>query len=427
MSELENLFNSSLNSSSDANLIDEFANTLIHDSKNRDASHIHIQRFAKRADVRYRVAGKLLSVGTLTTDVADKLLLRFKKLANIDLAERKREQDGRIQVTRDDSLWPLHCSFMPSFKGWTLLLTWQPESQRNSRQLSELGMTAAQQEKAMEWVSHDRGILLVSGNRGTYGAPTVARSLLLEASRIGKIAVSLEYGLGRPLAGVTQCDMRSNRSMTERDWFDAAIRQQPDVLFVEAPYFDFFDKSFLRVAEHCLIIATMLRPIEILACVIASSIRQTFAEMMLGGIQQRLHRRICQQCKLLYQPQLSELNALGLKCSDPSRLRFAKNAGCSSCRRNKWWWDDGKIGTHELVSVTGEVQELFSQDAPRQELRESILKSEFTTHYQSAVSKVIQQEMASATVVANFQKEIESSQLLDIATLSVGPGEPDSP
>ena len=415
MSELEKFFKLSPNDLRSANVIEEFANTLICDSTACSASHIHIQRSAKGADVWYRVAGALLSIGTLTTEVADKLLLRFKLLADIDVKELRRVQDGRIRVVPNGDLW---CSFMPSFKGWTLVLTWQSQHRKKNGQLSELGMVASQQAKSLNLLSSDHGILVLSGYRGSYGVPAVGRSLLMEASRNGRIAVALEYGSRRPIAGVNQCDIRSIPSLTGNDWFNVAIRQQADVIFVEVPDYDFFDKLVLRAAEDCLIIVEMTRPIEMSACTINPAKRQAIAEMMLGSINQRLHRRICEQCHFLYQPRLYELNALGLKCSDRSRLTFAKNVGCPACRNN-WWWNDQMIGTHEVVSMTGEIQELYSQDAPQDELRKSILRSGIITHFQSAVSKVMQQDIAAATIVSNFRERIASNQWLDIDKLSL--------
>jgi type II secretory ATPase GspE/PulE/Tfp pilus assembly ATPase PilB-like protein len=242
----------------------ELYRQLLTDSLEHGATDIHVQFAASRVRVRYRVKGQLKLRCTLSLDTADGLFWAMKIHARMDIGERRRPQDGRgiLQTSVGDRL--IRVAIVPAAQGPSATLRWIEEDTR-CRGLHEIGLLPAQLALVEKLLQQRLGFVVVG--RWICGRRTVGHAMLLAAKQAGKSVLSLEWGVRRPIPGILQCELTPRSKKSQTQWIAAALRQCPDVLFIEYPGDypsdpDTIGHVLAHARNNCLIVASMGRGFE---------------------------------------------------------------------------------------------------------------------------------------------------------------------
>jgi type II secretory ATPase GspE/PulE/Tfp pilus assembly ATPase PilB-like protein len=227
----------------------------------------------------------------------------------------------------------------------------------------------------------------------------MGHALLLAAKQAGNACLSLEWYVSRPIPGISQCEFTPRDSKVKQwQWFQAALRRRPDVVFIEHPgNEDTIGHVLAAARSSCLVIAAMGRRFEHLIDYLDSLgvPPDVSTTTLLGVIEQRLVPRVCPDCAECYTPKLQELRELRIRCERPNELVFCRCTGCNQCGRTG---RAGVVGVHEIATMTEALQNMFLRKMPSERIRQQLFDGGMTTFYESAVHKLVHGQIASTTV-----------------------------
>ncbi len=352
---------------SDAPVV-RLVNLIIQEAINLRASDIHIEPFADRVRVRYRIDGVLVERDAAPRRLLAPLLSRLKIMGSIDISEKRRPQDGRIKMTVQGKHFDLRVSMLPSVHGQAAVMR---ILDRGNIQVSirDLGFADDDYMKFQQIIKRPNGIFLVTGPTGS-GKTTTLYSALNELNRPDRKIITAEDPVEYYLPGINQVEVKHGIGLDFARIIRAMLRQAPNIILVG----EIRDKETAEIAVQAsltghLVFSTLhtndapsavtrLADIGVPPFLIASSVIAIMA--------QRLVRVNCPKCKEPYQPQASEIRAAGITQEQLAKANFMKGRGCNHCRQTGY---RGRQGIFEMMRMTSVIRELTFAQAPTQELR----------------------------------------------------------
>jgi type IV pilus assembly protein PilB len=352
---------------SDAPVV-RLVNLIIQEAINLRASDIHVEPFADRVRVRYRIDGVLVERDAAPRRLLAPLLSRLKIMGQIDISEKRRPQDGRIKMTVQGKHFDLRVSLLPSVHGQSAVMR---ILDRSNIQVSiqQLGFSEEDYMRFQQIIKRPNGIFLVTGPTGS-GKTTTLYSALNELNRPDRKIITAEDPVEYYLPGINQVEVKHNIGLDFARIIRAMLRQAPNIILVG----EIRDKETAEIAVQAsltghLVFSTLhtndapsavtrLADIGVPPFLIASSVIAIMA--------QRLVRINCPKCKEPYQPQASELKAAGITSEMAAKATFMKGRGCNHCRQTGY---RGRQGIFELMRMTSVIRELTFAQAPTQEIR----------------------------------------------------------
>ncbi|MCS6866933.1 MAG: ATPase, T2SS/T4P/T4SS family [Gemmataceae bacterium] len=352
---------------SDAPVV-RLCNLIIQEAINLRASDIHIEPFADRVRIRYRIDGVLVERDAAPRRLLAPLLSRLKIMGQIDISEKRRPQDGRIKMTVQGRHFDLRVSLLPSVHGQSAVMR---ILDRNNIQVSikDLGFAEDDYMRFQQIIKRPNGIFLVTGPTGS-GKTTTLYSALNELNRPDRKIITAEDPVEYYLPGINQVEVKHSIGLDFARIIRAMLRQAPNIILVG----EIRDKETAEIAVQAsltghLVFSTLhtndapsaitrLADIGVPPFLIASSVIAIMA--------QRLVRVNCPKCKEPYQPHSSELKAAGVTPEQLEKANFMKGRGCNHCRQTGY---RGRQGIFELMRMTSVIRELTFAQAPTQELR----------------------------------------------------------
>jgi type IV pilus assembly protein PilB len=352
---------------SDAPVV-RLCNLIIQEAINLRASDIHIEPFADRVRVRYRIDGILVERDAAPRRLLAPLLSRLKIMGSIDISEKRRPQDGRIKMTVQGKHFDLRVSLLPSVHGQSAVMRILDRGniQVNIR---DLGFSEDDYIKFQQIIKRPNGIFLVTGPTGS-GKTTTLYAALNELNRPDRKIITAEDPVEYYLPGVNQVEVKHGIGLDFARIIRAMLRQAPNIILVG----EIRDKETAEIAVQAsltghLVFSTLhtndspsaitrLADIGVAPFLIASSVIAIMA--------QRLVRVNCMKCKEPYTPTGAELRAAGLSPDVVAKATFMKGRGCNHCRQTGY---RGRIGIFELMKMTSIIRELTFAQAPTQEIR----------------------------------------------------------
>jgi type IV pilus assembly protein PilB len=356
------------------------------------ASDVHIQPEEKCVRVRYRCDGVLRDASQHSWRYARAMATRLKVMSRLDIAERRRPQDGRISLTTNGKQYDLRVSTFPGLYGEKIVLRL---AERNGAQigLDELGFAEDQLKRFEELVSRPYGMILVSGPTGS-GKTTTLYSVLHRLNDPEKNIMTVEDPIERRLPGVNQAEVSSHaRSpLTFASALRSVLRQDPDIIMVG----EIRDHDTALIATQAsltghLVLSTLhtndapsapprLLDMGIEPFLVSSSV--------IGILAQRLVRVLCPRCKERYELPTQALSSLNLPLGDlDGRIQAFKACGCSACEYRGY---RGRIGVFELLVVTDEIRRLILRRAPATDIAQVAREQGMVTMLEDALTKVCQ-------------------------------------
>jgi type IV pilus assembly protein PilB len=343
----------------------KLVHAVIADAVARGASDIHFDPSRDDMQVRYRVDGVMIDTTTVPRNLVPGLVSRIKIMADLDIAERRAPQDGRVAVKVDGHHVDIRISTLPVTSGESVVLRIL-DKDRVVLELDALGMREDDRDLLLRAVAQNQGAVLASGPTGA-GKTTTLYALLGAVNTPERTLISIEDPVEYEIEGVKQIHVNPAAGVTFSSGLRSMLRSDPDTLMVG----EIRDRETAQVAMEAaltghLVLSTLhtngaslsaarLVDMGVEPFLIASGIRCV--------IGQRLARRLCDTCKRpadLREEELAELGAADLEAAE-----IHEPAGCAACNGTGY---RGRIGLFEVLVLTDEVRSLIMSRAPATEL-----------------------------------------------------------
>lgn len=363
-----------------------FVNLLIREAHDARASDIHLESTREGLKARFRIDGVLAEVPSPPKGLQAAVVSRVKLLAELDIAERRLPQDGRIRVRLEERELDLRVSTVPTLYGESVVLRLLDRGGRPVA-LEELGMGPEVFERFHALARRPHGILLATGPTGSGKTTTLYAALALRERTAEKI-LTVEDPVEYHLEGITQVPVQRKVGMSFATALRSLLRQDPDVLMVgemrdpetaeiavQAAMTGHLVFSTLHTNDACGAIPRLI-DLAVEPYLVASSLE--------GVLAQRLVRKICPECRTTYRPDPEAVALLAQRPVGPTRT-LAKGAGCPTCRGTGY---RGRTGIFELLVVTDEVKQAAARQVPLAELRALAKAHGMTTLREDGWAKV---------------------------------------
>jgi len=364
-----------------------YVNTLIREGIVRSASDIHIEPYDKFLRTRIRIDGKLNELPSPPWKLHRAIISRVKVMANLDLAERRIPQDGRILVKYQGRRVDLRVSTTPTIYGEKVVVRILDKA-ATPLEIENLGMDGTALKRFIETIKLPYGLLLVTGPTGS-GKTTTLYSALNSINRPDINIMTAEDPVEFDFVGVNQVAIREKIGLRFTNILRAFLRQDPDVIMVG----EIRDKETADIAIRAsltghLVLSTLhtndapsaitrLEDMDVEPYLIASSLELVVA--------QRLIRRICEKCKEKVEISKDALKGTGLDPSTFDKTTFYKGKGCSYCNNTGY---KGREGIFEVLSVSPTIREMVIDNKPLDIIRDTAKKEGMLTLGESAIEKL---------------------------------------
>lgn len=343
-----------------------YVNLLIREAHVAGASDIHLESTRDGLMARLRVDGVLQSAPAPTSGLDDAVISRIKLLADLDIAERRRPQDGRIRVKLDDREIDLRVSTVPSVYGESVVLRLLNRGGQPT-ELRDLGMPSGVLNAFETAAAAPHGLVLVTGPTGSGKTTTLYAALMARQAREEKI-ITVEDPVEYQLPGVVQIPMDRQSGLTFATVLRSVLRQDPDVLLIG----EMRDQETAQIAVQAAmtghIVFSTLHTNDATGA-IARLVDLGVPEYLVAAtldlvVAQRLVRQCCSNCRAEYMPTSAEIAQLAptLQLARP----LIRGVGCTACRGTGY---RGRIGLFECIRVTEPLRDAIASRAPRAELR----------------------------------------------------------
>jgi type IV pilus assembly protein PilB len=353
------------------------------------ASDIHVEPFEDRVRIRYRIDGVLVERDSPPRRLLAAMVSRIKILAKMDIAERRRCQDGRIKITVGEKTLDLRVSIIPTNHGQSVVMRLLDKDNINVG-VRQLGLSEKNYREFQGLMRRPNGIILVTGPTGS-GKTTTLYAALNELNRPDRKIITAEDPVEYYLSGINQVEVRHNIGLDFGRIIKAMLRQAPNVILVgemrdaetasmgiQASLTGHLVFSTLHTNDAPSAVSRMV-DMGVPAYLVASSVIAVLA--------QRLVRVNCNRCKEPYSPPQAELDGAGITDEMMEGATIMKGKGCAHCQNNGY---RGRIGIYELMFMTSKIRELSFEGASTQELRRAAVKSEgMSTLYRDGITKVL--------------------------------------
>ena len=361
---------------------------LISEAVQLRASDIHIEPFEDRVRIRYRIDGVLIERDSPPRRLLGALLSRVKILAKMDIAERRRPQDGRIKITVGEKELDLRVSVLPTNHGQSVVMRLLDKD--NIRVgLRQLGLSEGDFRAFRNLIRRPNGIILVTGPTGS-GKTTTLYAALNELNRPDVKIITAEDPVEYYLAGVNQVEVRHNIGLDFGKIIRAMLRQAPNVILVgEMRDAETAQMGIQASLTGHLVFSTLHTndaPGAVTRMIDMGVPSYLVSSSVIAILAQRLVRVVCAKCKAPYTPPDAVLDAAGITPEMAANATFVKGRGCTNCQRSGY---RGRLGIYELMMMGSRIRELAFEGAPTQTIRKAAISLGMTTLYNDGIHKVL--------------------------------------
>jgi type IV pilus assembly protein PilB len=390
---------------SDAPVV-KLCNLIIAEAISLRASDIHIEPFADRIRVRYRIDGVLVERDSPPRRLLAPMLSRLKIMATMDIAEKRRPQDGRIKMTVQGKHFDLRVSILPTSHGQSAVMR---ILDRGSIQISikELGFAEDDYGRFQTIIKRPNGIFLVTGPTGS-GKTTTLYAALNELNRPDRKIITAEEPVEYYLPGVNQVEVKHNIGLDFARIIRAMLRQAPNIILVG----EIRDVETAEIAVQAsltghLVFSTLhtndapsaitrLIDIGVQPFLIASSV--------IAIMGQRLVRIVCPKCKEPDQPPAAELKAAGVTADRAANASFMRGRGCAHCHHTGY---RGRLGIFEMMRLNSAIREMTFNREPTQTIRRQARLLGMKTLLEDGVNKALRGITTLEEVLSTCHHEAE--------------------
>src|SRR5713101_4218088 len=364
-----------------------FVDLILYQAIQDRASDIHFEPFENEFKIRYRVDGALYEMSPPPRHLALPVISRVKVMANMNIAERRLPQDGRIQKHIAGRSVDLRVSTLPTQFGESLVLRVLDRSIVNL-DLEALGMPDYIYNFLLEMIERPNGIFIATGPTGS-GKTTTLYSCLRKINTIDSKLITVEEPVEYDLEGIVQVPVNEGIGLTFARALRSFLRQDPDRIMVgETRDLETAQIAIQASLTGHLVFTTLhtndapgtitrLIDMGVEPFLISSTL-----EAVLG---QRLLRSICRQCRATYQPNEALLEEAGISRRDIGEKQFYYGKGCDACNNTGY---KGRKGIYELMKITDPLRELINERAPTVTLKQKAIELGMVTLRQDGLRSI---------------------------------------
>jgi len=350
-------------------------------------SDIHIEPFEDRIRVRYRIDGVLVERDSPPRRLLGALLSRIKILAKMDIAERRRPQDGRIKISVGEKELDLRVSILPSNHGQSAVMRILDKDNIKVG-VRQLGLSDDDFRTFRNLIRRPNGIILVTGPTGS-GKTTTLYAALNELNRPDTKIITAEDPVEYYLPGINQVEVRHNIGLDFERIIRAMLRQAPNIILVgEMRDLETASMGIQASLTGHLVFSTLHTndaPGAITRMVDMGVPSYLVSSSVIGILAQRLVRVVCSKCKQPYTPSDTQLELAGITPEQAAGATFVRGKGCGSCQQSGY---RGRLGIFELMRMSPRVRELAFEGAGMQVIRQQAISEGMTTLYGDGIRKV---------------------------------------
>jgi type IV pilus assembly protein PilB len=351
------------------------------------ASDIHFEPFEDEFKIRVKADGILYEMVPPPRHLANAITTRIKVMANLDIAERRIPQDGRIELNVGGNPVDLRVSVLPTMFGESVVMRVLDRTVVQL-DLNKIGIDANNLSRFREAMNNPNGIILVTGPTGS-GKTTTLYSALNELNDIETKIITTEDPIEYDIEGLIQVPVNPDIGVTFATVLRAILRHDPDKILVgEIRDFETAEVAIQSALTGHLVFSTLhtndapstiarLRDMGVPPFMITATVEAILA--------QRLVRRICTDCRTEFEPSDELLMELQLPVAQARKYKFYYGKGCPRCNNGGY---KGRVGLYELLTITDDIRDLISVNASTDEIRSLARNQGMTTLRESGLKLI---------------------------------------
>jgi general secretion pathway protein E len=365
----------------------KLVNHILFQAVKKGASDIHIEPFEKELRVRYRIDGVMYTVMTPPKRIQGALVSRIKIMADMNIAEKRLPQDGRIDLKVAGKAIDIRVSDLPTVFGERIVMRLLDKS-RTFGKLKDLGFSERDLRILVENIHKPNGIVYVTGPTGS-GKTTTLYSILGELNKPDVNIVTVEDPVEYQMPGIGQVAVRDKIGLTFAAALRSILRQDPDIIMIGETR----DAETAQIAIQAaltghLVFSTLHTnnaPASITRLIDMGVEPFLIASSVVLIMAQRLVRKLCEKCKVKYHPPADLLRSVGLTEKDAQGITFYKAVGCEECNNTGY---RGRIAIFELMEMTSGIGKLTMERANTLQLRKQAIADGMTLLLEDGLRKV---------------------------------------
>ncbi len=368
----------------------ELVNNLFIKAVSSNASDIHIEPYERRIDIRHRIDGILYNQECMTIDYLPAIVSRIKIISELDIAERRLPQDGRIVTKIADKKFDLRVSIIPTLWGESIVMRLLNQSALTP-DLYELGLNDENLQEMYKLTNSTSGIILITGPTGS-GKTTTLYSTLKASGNLNKKIITIEDPIEYHLDNIMQMQIKNKIGLTFTGGLRAILRQDPDIIMLgEIRDLETAEIAIQSALTGHLVYSTLhtndavssvtrLIDMNIPGYLISAALTAVLA--------QRLVRVLCWNCKEQHQPEEKQIAEFKYchNFQQWANIKFFKPVGCKMCNNIGY---NGRIGIFELLIIDDNIRNLIIKNKPASEFYNYLDSRNFVKFKEDGFNKVI--------------------------------------
>ncbi len=365
----------------------KLVNTILVQAVKRDASDIHIEPFEKEVQVRYRIDGVLHVTYEPPKRLQGAIISRIKIMANLNIAEKRLPQDGRINIKVADKAIDIRVSILPVAFGERVVMRLLDKS-RTFADLKDLGFSEHDFKIISESIEAPNGIIMVTGPTGS-GKTSTLYSILNRLNRPEVNIITVEDPVEYQMMGVNQVQVNDKIGLTFAVALRSILRQDPDIIMIGETR----DQETAQIAVQSALTGHLVLTTLHTNNAPASITRLTdmgvepflISSTVICIVAQRLVRKLCPSCKKIIQPTPEQLASIGLTPETAKGITFYGAVGCSECSQTGY---KGRLAIFEMMPMSGPIAKLTNEQADVRTIRAEAVKEGMTLLIDDGLKKI---------------------------------------
>ncbi len=365
----------------------KLVNSIIEQAIRMRASDIHVEPGEYNIRIRYRIDGQLEEIMRHELDLLPAVVTRIKIMSNMNIAERRRPQDGRIGMYVDGNEFDLRISIIPTVHGEKVVL--RINDKRNFiKSVEELGFFTNDMKTFNKILQNPHGMIVVTGPTGS-GKSTTLYTAIQKLNNDNVNIITVEDPVEANIDKINQIQVNIKADITFATALRSILRQDPDIIMIG----EIRDSETATIAIRAavtghLVLSTLHTndaPSTITRLIDMGIEPFLIGSSLVASISQRLVRKICSRCKKAYLPTLSEMELLNIRKDD--NIVLYKGEGCSFCNNSGY---QGRLGVFEIMPISSNIRNLIYHDANADLLRKQAIEEGMSTLQESCRRLVLE-------------------------------------
>jgi general secretory pathway protein E len=381
----------------------KLVNHILYQAVKRGASDIHVEPYEKELVVRYRIDGILYQIMTPPKRIQGALISRIKIMANLNIAEKRVPQDGRIDIKVTGKPIDIRVSILPVTFGERVVMRLFEKTGAIGK-IKDLGFSEHDYAIIIEAIEKPNGIIYITGPTGS-GKTSTLYIILAQLNKADVNIITVEDPVEKQVAGIGQVQVKEKIGLTFAAALRSILRQDPDIIMIgETRDAETAQIAIQSALTGHLVLSTLhtnSAPASITRLLDMGVEPYLIASSVVLVVAQRLVRRLCDTCKHQYKPSAELIKSLGLTTKDAEKITFYQAVGCENCNNTGY---RGRFAIFEMMKMTPDIGKLTMERADTSRMRKQATTDGMVLLIQDGIRKIkegvttIEEVLSAATI-----------------------------